>query len=185
MGFWKCYLDILTEKYAVGCWVREKIGFGFVSVNVSFWLNVMYPHIRPYQLLAHWLTCVSTHSTSHTPTLLTYLPHSEIACRQILASRQVQMCLACSHWRVLRPLLPKRSLSMLIVCRSKWGCLDEANGKQHDQMETSVRYGEHSIARFVKNIIVFGIPSYRTSILYAFGNSDREFVQYEYWSRAR
>jgi len=31
----------------------RKIGSGFVSVNVSFWLTDMYPHIRPCQLLAH------------------------------------------------------------------------------------------------------------------------------------
>jgi hypothetical protein len=119
MGVWKCYLSILTEKYVVGCWVREKLAL----VLYHFCLTDMYPHIRPCHLLAHWLTCVSTHSASHTPTLLTYLPHSEIAYRQILASIQVQMCLACSHWRVSRSRLPKRILNMQIVCRSKSGCL--------------------------------------------------------------
>jgi len=163
----------------------RKIGSGFVSVNVSFWLTDMYPHIRPCQLLAHWLTFVSTHSASRTPTLLTYLPHSEITCRQILASRQAQMCLVSSHWRVSRSRLPKRSLNLQFVCRSKCGCLYEANVKQHDQLETSVRYSEHLSERLVKNIVVFGIPSYRTSILYTYGNSDSEFAQYEYWFRAQ
>lgn len=69
---------------------------------------------------------------------------------------------------------------MQFVCRSKCGCLDEANVKQHDQLETSVRYSELCSERLVKNIVVFGIQSHRTSILYTFGNSDPEFVQYEH-----
>jgi hypothetical protein len=47
--------------------------------------------------------------------------------------------------------LPKRSLSLRVVCRSKCGCRDEANGKQHDQLETGVRYSERFSERLVNN----------------------------------
>ena len=139
--------------------------------HASFWLTdwLLYPHIQPVvhppcSLTCHILRCPVD---------------------KYIASRQVQMCLASSHWRVSWSRLPKRSLNLQFMCRSKCGYIDEANVKQHDQLETSVSYSEHFSERLVKNIVVVGIPSYRTSILYTFGNSDPEFVQYEYWSRAQ